>query len=65
LGNGGIAPRIFDLGIGGQLHASAALPLGQEPSFGWASESVWTRWRRENPIVAPAGNWTLIVQSIA
>jgi hypothetical protein len=37
-----------------KLHASAALPPGKEPPVrvgyeaGWASEPVWTLWRREN-----------------
>jgi len=37
----------------GQLHDSAALPTGKEPPVPirqeacWASELVWTRWRRE------------------
>jgi hypothetical protein len=44
-----------------QLHAPDALPLRKVPpvSFeqeaGWASEKVWTLWRREKSLV-PAGN---------
>ena len=47
--------------VSGQLHATDALPLRKEPpvSFeqeaGWASEKVWTLWRREKSFV-PAGN---------
>jgi hypothetical protein len=40
--------------VNGQLHATAALPLAKEPRVpvgyedGWASDPVWTKWRREN-----------------
>jgi hypothetical protein len=42
------------LEVSGQLHAPAALPPGKVPTVligyeaGWAVESVWTTWRREN-----------------
>lgn len=46
-----------------QLYAPAALPLGENPTVliedeaAWATESVWTLWSREKPLV-PTGNWT-------
>jgi hypothetical protein len=42
------------LEVSGQIHAPAALPLGKEPPVpigeegGWATEPVWTTWRRQN-----------------
>jgi hypothetical protein len=39
--------------VSGELHAPAALPPGKEPPVpvgydaGWATEQVWTTWRRE------------------
>jgi len=49
----------------GQLHATAALPLEREHAgsteqeSGWASNPVWTIWRRENPL-ALTGNRTTV-----
>jgi len=37
------------------------VPIGNEA--GWAPESVWTRWRREE-IPAPGGNGTPVVQPV-
>jgi len=50
--------------VNGQLHTPASLPPGKDPSgpirqeAGWATESVWTRWKREK-FPSPAGNQTL------
>jgi hypothetical protein len=43
--------------VSGQFCASAALPLGKEPSVpirskaGWAPEPVWTLWRTPVPLL--------------
>jgi hypothetical protein len=70
-GNGGTAPYI---NLGTRLRwvvnftPSAALPGVRAPVLtgyetGRISASVWTRWRWEkNPITAPAGNSTPVVQ---
>jgi len=44
--------------MGGQLHASAALPaVPIRKEVGLAPEMVWTRWREEeNPITPSTGN---------
>jgi hypothetical protein len=53
--------------MSGQLHASAALPLGKEHSVpigqevGWTSESVWTTWIRENSLPYRDSNFNLSV----
>jgi len=57
--------------VSGQLHAPAALPPGQETTVPiwqevvWASDPVWPRWWEKFPIMAPAGNWTPVVQPVA
>jgi hypothetical protein len=50
-----------------QLHALAALPRGNTPlpepiveEGGWASELIWTLWRREKSVTL-AGNPTSIL----
>jgi hypothetical protein len=53
----------------GQIHAPAALSPEKEPPVpigyeaGWASEPVWTLWRRETSCTA--GNRTWAVQPVA
>jgi len=55
---------------GGYIHAQASFTPGVRATVthwagglaGWASEPVWTWWRK-NSIIAPARNWTLLVQS--
>jgi hypothetical protein len=47
--------------VSGQLHAPAALPPGEEPPVpigyeaAWATEPVWSRWRREKFLVPSSG----------
>jgi hypothetical protein len=39
------------------------LPIPIPYEAGWASEPIWTLWRREK-IPAPAGNLTPVVQPV-
>jgi hypothetical protein len=54
--------------VNGQLHAPATLPPGKSPPVpieyeaGWASESVWTQWRRERS--SHAANQTRAVHPV-
>jgi hypothetical protein len=67
--SGGIASCILNLGtrwgLNGQLHALAALPLGNKPPIpigwegGWHPEAVRMLWRREKSL-SPARNGTMI-----
>jgi hypothetical protein len=63
-------PDLWNKMMNGQLHAMAALLLGKEPSVhigqdvGWAPGPVWTLWSTEK-CIAPAGNWTPVVQPVA
>jgi hypothetical protein len=56
--------------VSGQIHTSAALPLGKEPAIpigeeaGWDPESVWS-WCRRVKFPTPVGNRTPIVQPVA
>jgi hypothetical protein len=58
------------MGVSGQLHASADLPLGKEPivpigqKVFWARKQLWTLWSKEELIV-PAWNRIRDVQSVA
>jgi hypothetical protein len=55
--------------VSGQLNAPAAELLGERSSVpiglksGWAPESTWTMWGREEALVS-AGNRTLAVQPL-
>jgi len=72
-GSVGIAPRILKrMEVYGQIHALAALTPEKWPPVtdwmgGWVGPKAGlnTVAKRKNPIIAPAGNWTLVVQPVA
>jgi hypothetical protein len=49
--------------VSGQLHAPTALTPGKESPVPRADLDAVAK--RKNPIIAPAGNWTLVVQPVA
>jgi hypothetical protein len=56
--------------VGGQLHAPAALPSGRSPRYqvdrrlgGPQSRSGRGDGEKKNPVIAPVGKWTTVVQT--
>jgi hypothetical protein len=66
MGNGGILPRILNLGTRWRwvvnFTSRFLYPRGKGPVTHWAPEQIWTLWQRDE-ISAPAGNRTPVVQS--
>jgi len=47
----------------GRFNPGKELTVSIWQEAGWAPELLWPRWRKNNPFIAPVGNWTPVVQA--